>query len=188
MYMLNLLFDLNRSDGVFSGDQAGGVLMVSRNWLKLQAPDPPNLNPEAPPAAWENLGAATGVLLIPNALGHLIAVRIAPIPNMNPPLDPNATLDLVVAFGAPLKAKQVSASPFKGPANQVLTTFISSGPMSSPPSGNPKVGWYCRLGSIVTLPTHPNKVHSYEFTLGAIITSGATVCQYGIDPEMDVSL
>jgi hypothetical protein len=180
MYMLNLLFDLDDTNGVFTGDYTGAgssILTKSKNWLRQPNPNP--ANPFAPGIVWTDLG--DGPLLIPAPIGEAIGVRVLPTP-AKPALPAGATLDLMVAFGAIDTLRTPHASPFtSGVApNETLAVFRLSTVL--PAQGF----WYLPLGTIAKKPTNPNKSHRYEFVVGAIVNSAGTICTYGHDPEMDI--
>ena len=190
MYMLNLLFDFNDTEGRFTGDRGNTPLLKSRNWLVLNDPEPANpaaFDPET--ARWTDLGEAD-TLLVPSAPDPgSICVRIAPDPTAAafPNFDPaTATLQLVLAFGVPARARQRFASPFTTdgrPGGPTKSTFVL-GPIRR----NTTVGWFMVLGKIVNKPINPRLTHRYEFALGTIVTTGngAAVHHYGDDPEMDI--
>jgi hypothetical protein len=193
VYMLNMLFDFRKTDGLFSNfldpTNPSDPLKNSRRWLK-GGPfvNPPNgFNPEQQGAGfWKDLERWT--LHIPkNNPGHTIAIRIAPEPNT--PLDPSATLDFVAAFGRPLIAeRQQFASPFENTAGNVLTTFIRNLPSRAAGAN----GWYIELGNIAAAKHAPNSdvTNRFEFALGIIVkqtVAGVTSERhFGEDPEEDV--
>ncbi len=197
MYTLNLLFDFNDTEGRFSGDRGNNPLLKSRNWLQLNVaepanPNPPAFNPEVP-ANWTNLGEADTLLLNSAPDPGNICVRVVDDPTANPVagFDPStATLQLIVAFGVPARARQNFASPFTtdgttgGPTK---STFVF-GPITrnSGPAGSP-VAWFFPLAKIVKRPANPNLTHRYEFALGVVVTTpGGITRTFGDDPEMDV--
>jgi hypothetical protein len=182
-YMLNLLFDLNETQGVFSPDQPGGGSLVqtkSATWLKVGGGVPANVET----ANWQNLEKARN-FLVPQGRNENICLRVAPIPNMNPALDPGATITLVTSFGAPRIASQKTSSPFQTVTGETVAAFSSQGPRNSPAGGG-AVAWFFNLGPIQVVPQSQNVPHRYEFSVGVIVNSGAVVRTYGIDPEMDV--
>ncbi len=189
MFTLNLLFNLNDTNGRVTGDRGGVPLRKSMNWLKLRDPEPANPNPPAfdpETANWTDLGQASTILLPFSANPGNICVRIAPDPVGPPPpipLDPRATLQLVVSFGAPARARQKQASPFQTPDGSIMTTFAFG-----PSPRNTSAGWFFPLGSIALAPAHVNLTDRYEFTVGFIVNSGGLVRHYGEDPDMDVGL
>jgi len=186
MFMLNLLFDFAEAnpEGRFTGDRGGTPLLKSKNWLKIPTPDFPGpVNSET--AAWKDLGEA-GTLLIPSrTTKHVIAVRIAPVPMTVFATPPN--IDLVIAFGAPVRARQKFSSPFDiNTVSGPLTSFHFSGLMNTPPGGGNPTAWFFKLGAIARDSGDENITHRYEFGLGAMITSGGVSRAYGEDPEMDI--
>jgi hypothetical protein len=193
VYMLNMLFDFSKQDGLFSNyldpTNPPDPLKNSRRWLKGGAfVNPPNgFDPERQvPHFWTDLERWT--LYVPkNNPGHTIAIRIAPEPNT--PLDPSARIDFVAAFGRPLIAeRQQFASPFESVTGNVLTTFIRNLPSRAAGTD----GWYIELGNIAANKHAPNPdvTNRFEFALGIIVTQTVggvtTVRHFGEDPEEDV--
>jgi hypothetical protein len=187
-YLLNLLVDMNQTNGVFSPDQPGaGLTLVqtkSATWLKLlnQVPGP-GFNPET--ANWINVGKERN-FLIRQALGDSICVRVSGIPAL--PLDPAANVTLVTSFGAPRIASQVNSSPFQTPGGQTTAAFSFGGGLNSPAPGPAAVAWFFELGRVALAPANQHVPHRYEFSVGAIVTSLGVTQTFGIDPEMDVGL
>jgi hypothetical protein len=184
VFMFNLLFDISKKNGIFSGDFNGGgatILDKSKNWLKQPRPDPPDPFNSGHP--WEDLHE--GTLLVPNPKGEAIGVRIAPH-KAGPPLTA-PILDLLVCFGSRDLARTPFASPFATAADETIAAFHQIGlPL-------PAVGyWYFKLGNIVQASPHANRAHRYEFVVGAIITDiqgGVQVKRtFGHDPQMDIGL
>jgi hypothetical protein len=187
VFMLNLLFDFNSPDGLFTDRQTPNVpLLNSKHWLKVANPNPPaNFDPENPPTppGWEDLGP-TGTLFIPPSGAnpqHVIAVRIAPDPITA--IDPAATAELLVAFGRPVIARQRFASPFVTAGGQTQTSFRFA--LAARPAAG-LTGWVVRLGQIGRPGRHPNLSDRYEFALGINVTSLGVTRGYGEDPEFDV--
>lgn len=195
MYTLNFLFDFNDANGRFVGDRGNNPLLKSRNWLQLDTnvtPEPANpgtFDPEPNSVKWIDLGEADTLLLPSNPAPGTICVRIAPDPTANPfaGFDPaTATLQVILAFGAPAKARpnQV-ASPF-------TTDDTAGGPVRStfvfgPATRNTTAGWFFPLGHIQARPSNANIVKPYEFAVGVIVkTPSGVIRTYGDDPEMDV--
>ncbi len=189
MFTLNLLFDLNNSNGRFSGDRDGSpaALFKSNNWLKLREAEPANPNPPAfdpERNVWKDKGEA-GTLLV---IDHLnpnqnICVRVASDPTGPPVNLATTTVTLVVAFGATLPAAQTHASPFTTdgtPNGPVKTTFVFSS------TGNTSGGWFFPLGRIAKVPSDPDVNHRFQFAVGVIVQSGGQTLHYGEDPDMDV--
>jgi hypothetical protein len=188
VFTLNLLVDLDNVDGAFSPNRAGTLLVKSNIWLKRNPdlPDPPP-DPEDP-NSWDNIGeAGSGTLLIPSALGQVIGVRIARDPS-GAAIPTDARLDLVLAFGAPVRASQKHSSPFTHdgtPGGRIVTNFqFDNLPLTSVPNR----AWFVEVGAIARIPQRPNKVHRFEFALGAIIKTSTRQVHFGIDPEMDVGM
>jgi hypothetical protein len=188
MFMLNLLFDFNSPDGVFSEKTTLGVpLLNSKHWLHIPPPDlPGTFDPENLPSglAWQDLGPV-GTLYIPPggmAGGQHIAVRIAPDPIAG--IANNAAGWFVAAFGRPVIARQKFASPFvdSGQTKTIVNRELKA--TERPNGGN--TGWFVRLGTITRTPVHVNLTDRYEFSLGVDITSGGVLRSYGEDPEFDV--
>jgi hypothetical protein len=193
LFVLNLLFDLADPDGHFDDNLGGPLLTRSNVWLKREppAPDPP-ADPEDA-NNWNVVGqAGAGTLLIPAAFGEVIGVRIADKPG-NPNVPATATLDLVLAFGAPVRATQRHSSPFTDDdqdGGQIRTTFQFN---NLAMTGVANKAWFVPVGKIAKTPNKPNRVHRYEFALGAVIkfTTAAGVPKafhFGVDPEMDVGM
>jgi hypothetical protein len=203
VYTLNLLFDLSRVNGRFSGDAqtSSGPLSTSMNWLRLRIaepadPNPPAFNPERN-NIWDDLQEAASTLLLSlQSNPGNICIRLAPDPDVAAP--PNdIEVRLVVCFGRPTKARQPQASPFTR-ANGVVTTFFRDfTPMNSPrgltaegaaQAGN--LAWFFPLGVIApqTRPNDRNKTHRYEFAVGVVARSASAGIErhYGEDPEMDL--
>src|SRR5689334_12763427 len=165
MYTLNFLFNFNDTDGRFTGDR-GASLRKSRNWLSYDLAEPVNPNPPAfdpeVPANWTDLGEADTLLLpsVPDPGNICIRIAVDPTAAPFPGFDPStATLQLVVAFGTPARARQVFASPFTTDgltAGPTLSTFVFGNV-----TRNTSVGWFFSMGKIVKRPTKPNFTHRY---------------------------
>lgn len=202
MYTLNLLFNFGQTNGRFDGDKAGGVLGKSKNWLRLKTaiepepanPDPAVFDPERP-AIWKDLGEA-GTLLLHRTPADpgTICIRVAASPvdattvPPTPALPANATVQLVVTFGRPVRANQSQASPFvDGAEPSVKTTFVFGPIQRNSPAAAP-VAWFFPLGKIAppAAGRDPDLADRYEFSVGVIVTSGGLTRHYGEDPEMDV--
>jgi len=205
MYMFNLLFkfDPTQPDGLFSGDDttaATGIpveLRKSKNWLERKpGGGAPNLVADAEADVWENLGEASSLMLSSNPNPGEIGIRVAPHRGAPIP-SPTATLLLVASFGKPVLFRQPQASPFANVVagvQNVLTTFVSRDPVTGAPAAltrNTARGWAFSFGNIVKRPglgpgVGGRLVDRYQFSVGVIVTDGATVLHYGEDPEMDV--
>jgi hypothetical protein len=203
MFTLNLLFDINQDNGIFSGDATthSGPLYTSMNWLRLKNdiepepanPNPPAFNPERP-GIWEDLLEADTLLVPSMPLSNNkdpanIAIRVVPDPDPGSVLT-NPELQLVVSFGRPAKAHQKFGSPFhdnNGATPATLTTFVFG-----PKGMNTSAGWFFHLGTIRRRPTKANVTQRYEFSIGVIVTEGPAGARrtrhYGQDPEMDIGL
>ena len=208
MYLMNFLFDFDRTTAFFSGSQAqpagsltSAALYQSKSWLKLNSspafPEPATpagYNPE--PSPWNVIGDMESAgLLIPKAVpdDSSIGIRIALDPSslVATPiaLGPGgADLALVVCFGSPSQRKQSQASPFGEPAiPPVKTTFVFPATKSNQvDSGGNPVSWYFPLDVITHRPIK-NRIHRYEFSVGIIVKSGPVVHHFSHDPEMDVT-
>lgn len=189
MYMLNLVFDLRRSDGLFGGDDptsgSPGVLRKSMNWLELNGN--PSTNPTAgfdpETASWNDLGQAGALLLSSNPPPGWICVRAVP-DQRGPAPAATDTVELVLAFGRPIRFHQPHASPFTHdgrPNGRIVTSFVSR-----PITANTTRGWFFPIGEIARWSNHPNLTHRYEFCLGLIVNYGGQEYHYGEDPEMDI--
>ena len=196
MYVYNLLFNFDKTDGLFSGDDDNtgtgipAALRASKNWLERRPGGGP-FDPEGD--VWENLGEATTLMLSSTPDPGDICIRVAPDTRGAIP-SAAATLQLAVSFGRPVLFSQKHASPFTHdgtPGGNVRTTFIS---VPEPPlmgKRNTSRGWFFNLGSIARRPDagpggNKRLVHRYEFSLGVIVTDGSTVRHYGEDQEIDV--
>lgn len=188
MYLLNMLFDLAKPDGLFSDSVSAAPLDQSRSWLVLvdaagnPVPDLATNDPTNLPAgqSWQIVGELP--VYIPNAVGQVVGVRIAPISTSNPPLSAASQIVFVAAFGAPIPKATKRASPFKfNSATDVATTFVGQGV----PAGPPQNGWYFKLHRI-DHSSLPYVVDRYEFSVGAVISESGTTRHFGMDPEMDV--
>ena len=183
MFVLNMLFDFSREDGLFLDRESySDPLLNSKHWLKVASADPQvSFDLEPPSEGFEDLGVA-GTLLIRSANPqHAIGVRIAPDPITA--IDPDATGELFVAFGRPVIARQPFASPFVT-AGQTRSVFHV--PLTRRPSG--AGGWLVKLGAIGRAPEHENLTHRYEFALGIEVTSRGVTRSFGEDPEFDIGL
>lgn len=195
MYLLNLLFDLtpgaqNKENALFTSGTGANPLDNSRQWLHLR-PDAGHLdNPvgfDAETAVWEKVGGSNDshLLLSKSSNPGHICVRIAP----TVPIDPAATLSIVVLFGKPATAHQRHASPFSFndlPGGRTAAAFhLHPGIVRN--SGQ---GWFFPLKPIAKAPgaADLNVVHRYEFTVGAKLSNLGDVYHFGEDPEMDVSI
>jgi len=192
MYMFNLLFNFDKTDGLFSGDDdtvgtgIPGELRASKNWLERK-PGGGAFDPEA--NVWEDLGEASALMLTSNPPPSEICIRVAPHHGGTIP-SPDATLQLVVSFGRPVLFRQEQASPFVDGGN-IVTTFAFGMNPASTLQRNTSRGWFFSLGEVVKRPGagpggNKRLVHRYQFSVGVIVTDGATVRHYGEDPEMDV--
>jgi hypothetical protein len=136
MYMLNLLFDFTKNDGLFVSSPlapAGAPsLPQSKHWLRYNLgadpanPNPPAFNPEID-ANWEDLGPRGTLLMHKAALGQLanIAIRIT---TLNAPPPAGMTLRLVLSFGHPdIAARTKFASPFTHDGTAPSTAPIAPG-------------------------------------------------------------
>ena len=213
MFLMNYLFDFNRQDAIFSGD-AGGVLLRSKNWLKLNPakhlpglpavpepgdPIPAGFNPEV--AFWEDQGDMdSGTILIgstppPTADEGNVGIRIMPDPNGFPlPLGAaGATLTLAVCFGKPSPARQTRSSPFELAPGVARTTYtlVAQNSNTVDAAGGP-VGWFFPLGLIKFRPTVPpftkHRTFRFEFSVGIEVLSGGVTRQFSHDPDMDIGV
>jgi len=203
MFALNLLFDLSKRDGLFSGDcTTGGTgipaeLRKSLNWLKWKGPpppdppdmpNPPGTSPPFDPEAsnsWKDLRQAGALLLSKNKQPGWICIRAMPDPR-GPAPAAGATLQLVVSFGRPARFYQPQASPFTHDGQEsgnIITTFVKG-----PAQMNTSRGWWFPLGQIAIPQTEEHLAHRYEFSVGLIVKSGAQEFHYGEDPEMDIEM
>jgi hypothetical protein len=208
MYMLNLLFDFTKKDGLFFSSPVPPVglnLSQSRHWLRYTAGDPANPNPSGAfnpevDANWEDLGPRGTLFMPKTALAQManLAIRVATV---NSPAAPPAgmTLQLVVSFGHPdIAARTHFASPFTdngtAPASapvaagtgSVQTTFTSTFPASNG-LPNTSAGWFFpltrssnpyALNPVAIGPDKANVTDRYEFSLGAIVTDGTGVIRH----------
>ena len=221
MFLMNFLFDFDDLNGTFCGDRdivGPGIpkrseLYTSKNWLKLipnaavgepPANFPPRFDPDQ--ADWDDqLDMDSGTHFMPStpALrmdeGH-IGIRLGldpktpislPVLKANPP-----TIQLSVCFGRPFATRQVRASPFYAPSDEldpklqvVQTTFIQT---FAVPTGRDNLShptWFRHLGLVQYRPMpNENRNHRYQFSVGIIVTSadGTKVHHYSHDPEMDI--
>jgi hypothetical protein len=212
MFLMNYLFDFTKDEGVFAGD-AGGVLLTSKNWLKLNPikhlpglpavpepgdPIPAGFNPEL--AFWEDQGDMdSGTLLIPSTPAGAdvegnIGIRIAPDPAAPVPLGAGgADLQLVVCFGKPSPARQPRSSPFEISPGRAKTTFVfpltKSNQIDS--QGNP-ASWFFPIGFVKFRPQSPpftrHRTFSFEYSVGIEVRSGGQTRHYSHDPQMDIGL
>jgi hypothetical protein len=214
MFLMNYLFDFNRTDAIFSGD-AGGVLLKSKNWLKLNPtrhlptlpavpepgdPFPAGFNPEV--AFWEDQGDMdSGTLLIgstppPATDEGNVGIRIIPDPTSTFALPlgaGGATLTLVVCFGKPSPARQPRSSPFELAPGIAKTTFtLVAQPSNTVDSSGNDVGWFLPLGLIKFRPTVPpftkHRTFRFEFSVGIEVVSGTDTRHFSHDPDMDIGV
>ena len=198
MYMLNLVFDLRKNDGLFYGDDPtpGSPLALRRslNWLELIGETAPPIDPTLPPPndfdpeafGWTDLGQAETLLLPGNPDPGWICLR-AVNDQRGPAPAVGDTVQFVAAFGRPARFHQPQASPFTHDgtaAGRIVTTFVS-GPLLKQATSR---GWFFALGQIAKRPGHPKKTHRYEFAVGLIVTHNGQEFYYGEDPEMDIAL
>jgi hypothetical protein len=192
MFMLNMLFDLNDKNGLFTDTpKSTDLLQRSYAWLKYDATDPYGttdfdrqvFDPER--SASQRYFSSKGTLFIPSRSDkHRMLLRIAPAPNVQIPAD--ATAEIVVAFGRAVRAQQKFASPFTDrQSDQTKTSFCQTGQRAEG-----LTGWILDMGPIATVPDDEdsNLAHRYEFSIGAKITAGTQVRWYGEDPEFDIGL
>jgi hypothetical protein len=185
MFLLNLLFDFNNPSGLFSDLETAGVpLLNSKHWLTINQKVPgPGFDAEAAP--WEDLGEL-GTLLIPHggapANRHAIGIRVAPIPAVPAVVAAGATLDISVAFGRPVVARQLFASPFEDPPGVTKTLFQGTGLVRAAGAQ----GWFFPLTRIDKPPASPVFTNRFEFALGIAVTSAGVTKYFGEDPEFDV--
>jgi len=195
MYMLNMLFNFNNTDGLFSSfldlTTPADPLKNSKRWLRYRGPAIPDKdNPTNPgpnnSSNWDDIGRFN--VLIPSS-PHKIALRFAPAPDTPMANLPSAgaTLECAVCYGRPPVGGGNSASPFRdGPI--VKTTFIV--PPFARTAGED--AWFVPLDVI-----HPSAFASdrdvtnrFEFAIGIIVRDATTTPQttrhYGEDPEDDV--
>jgi hypothetical protein len=179
MYMLNLQFDPNRTDGLFEDNNNGGnvpALQTSKSWLT--APDPSTWPSSFNPAnyTWTVAGPDNSILMRRSSNPGMILVRF-----WAPSAPSNLTIRLSVVFGRKNRGSRVS-SPFLIGSN-ACCLFDSN--FDSPAAD----GSYCwTLGYIQTGPNNPNGSDKYEFLVGASLRFGAVVTStFGHDPEMDVA-
>jgi hypothetical protein len=193
--MLNLVFNLSKTDGLFSGDDPtpGGNpdLRKSMNWLELNGK--PTTDPTLPPAGtfdpetanWNDLGQAGTLLVGGTPDPGWICIR-AVHDRRGPAPAPADTAQLVISFGRPARFFQPQASPFTHDgtgSGRVVTTFVSG-----PDPMNTSAAWFYHLGRIARRPANPKHSHRYEFSIGLIVTHGGQKLWYGEDPEMDIAL
>jgi hypothetical protein len=200
MYILNVGFKFDDTDGLFAGDDPNpnGLdpdLRRSMDWLELVGAEPPNPNPPAfnpDTRNWTRLGSTVS-LLIPSFLGAVpdpanIGIRIVP-DSRGPTPSAAAVLTLAVTFGRPARRHQPQSSPFTHNGQppllggRVIPTFVRG-----PVARNAGLGWFFHLGTVAIRPGAggPKKTHRYEFAIGVNITDGPTERSYGEDPEMDI--
>jgi len=185
MFALNMLFDFGSDDGLFVDPPAipnpNDGTINSKHWLTTPQPNlPPNFNTDDG-AQWMDSGAAGTLLIKSTGVKHFIGLRIAPIQA----LDPAATLELIVAFGRPVIARQRFASPFRNQNGRSISLF-HLGPEARQPG---KIGWFFPLDQIkLPIPARDHETHRYEFAVGIEVTSGGQTRQYGEDPQFDVGL
>lgn len=215
MFMLNLLFDFAREDGLFRGDASGSggnPLRRSKNWLKLRAafPEPAAFPPfpGVPPlpfdpddtVKWSNVGdAESGSLHLPHTVveeGN-IGVRVAHHPDSSFPfILANGRVQLAVCFGRPTMPNQQIASPFSSPF--IKTTFIvSDGLAGNGLPANTPAGWFFHVGLVNKRPSQggepatKNTARRFEYSVGIIVKHPNSAGQiverhYSLDPEMDI--
>ena len=188
MYMYNLLFNFDNTDGLFdripdTTNPALQDLKSSNVWLEATGLTTTLANAETP-TLWTDLGTGSTLYLPSNPNPGDLGIRIAPDLLSASPPSPAATLLVVVSFGRPDPSPQPQASPFTHNGNiggRVLTTFVLPAATK-----NTTRGWYLKFGRIAKRPGHPKLAHRYQFSVGVILTDGTTVRHYGEDPEMDV--
>src|SRR5262245_6846783 len=188
--MLNMLFDFNETNGLFSNflDPAStpDPLNNSKRWLRYKGPDVNKENPANPEphnkARWADL-KRFNVLIPKTNNGHFVALRFAPVPGTEGLLTAGAQLDCVVAFGRPLSGQQEFASPFRQGTN-VKTTYIRIGVTR----GAGEIGWFVPLDAIdaSSYPDDKDLTNRFEFAIGIVVNSGGTERHFGEDPEEDV--
>jgi len=192
MFMLNMLFDLDDTNGIFADPPySTDPLQRSYAWLKYDATDPYGtsdfnsqvFDPER--SGSQRSFSSRGTLFIPSRSDrHRMLLRIAPAPNVEIPA--NATAEIVVAFGRAVRAQQAFASPFKDrQSGQTKTSFCQTGQRA-----DGLTGWILDMGVIANIPGNEdgNLAHRYEFSLGAKIAAAGQVRWYGEDPEFDIGL
>jgi hypothetical protein len=210
MFLLNLLFDINNTDGTFASTAPGapgGPLNQSRHWLRRRGAEPPfnagsqpsfNFNPED--GNWDDVGEFGTLFLPSNPAPGKLCIRLSEF-NGN---IVGLKVQLLVSFGRPLiaDARTPQASPFTAnglTGGQVLTAFlgppfpaVTSGTFSTDGRPNTSQGWFFSLGDIVRRPQGIGAIRSfltdrYEFSIGAIVTDTVGVQHhYGDDPEADI--
>jgi hypothetical protein len=199
VYMLNLMFDPNQTDGRFAADVKNALpLQRSKVWLELLGgADPTNIasttfNPEqlASGLSWspvdpdgslltsKNVAPFTGATVPP-----FLAVRIAPVAGAALPA--NTTFTITVIFGREPRALQPYASPF------TLTNTTSGSNCAVFNLGNLTIpsgqsGVYFPLRPITNSPAGKSIAHHYDFQIGLIVNNG--VYTFGHDPELDVGM
>ncbi len=181
MYMLNLKFDANRTDGIFEDDVQGAApLATSKEWLSAADPNPwPSVfNPSN--YTWTDDGPDNSLTLSSRQNPGQILIRVY---GVNLPAG-NTTIRLSVVFGR-LRRNSSVASPFtlsQTPGGAACTVFDSNfdGP-------SPDGSWCWKLGPVVNFPTTPNGANKYEFVVGITVVLGNGQWRtFGHDPEMDV--
>ena len=187
MYMLNLVYDRNKTNGLFEPyDPNAPVLERSLCWLKLLGgnepthPNDPSFVPEY--RKWDDLGRAAAVLLRKKDDPGWICIRAVSKPGT--PLGDN--LQLVAAFGRPARFGQPQASPFthdEQETGRIQTTFVFG-----PEPANKGVTWLYTLRKIAKKGPKENATHRYEFAVGLVVNPGDEERHFGEDPEMDIEL
>ena len=208
MFLLNLLFDFDQTNGLFKGDVSpttGSPFDFSKNWMKLRGGPPPTFpgfDPDTLVAgqSWRQIGdAESGSLHIPHASANEgdMGVRVAPFPGtVAAPgvFFANTKLTVVVCFGRPTMPNQGFASPFLHPVTpaSVQTTFLLSETLANSGGGRT---WFLYLGKVARFDNFPGqgeRAHSarrFEFSVGVIAAQAGTppiTRNYSLDPEMDI--
>jgi len=181
MYMLNLKFDANRTDGIFEDNAQGSApLATSKEWLNAADPNPwpAVFNPSS--YTWSDSGPDNSLTLNSRQNPGQILVRIY---GVNLPAGAT-TMRLSVVFGR-LRRNSTVASPFtlnQTAGGAVCTVFDSNFDAASPDGS-----WCWKLGPVVNFPAVQNAARKYEFVVGAtVVLANGTWLTFGHDPEMDV--
>jgi hypothetical protein len=199
MYLLNLMFDPDQTDGRFAPDvTTAPALQRSKVWLELQGGADPSgvssatFNPETLPSglSWAVVDPDGSLLTSKSdppfsgaTVPPFLAVRIAPVPTTTIPAD--TTFTITVIFGREPRAQQPYASPFTldNTTTGANCAVFNLGGLTIP-SG--QSGVYFPLRPIANAPASQSISHHYEFEIGLIVDDG--VYTFGHDPELDVGM
>ncbi|MBY0374960.1 MAG: hypothetical protein K2Q23_13265, partial [Bryobacteraceae bacterium] len=173
IYLLNLKFDPNRTDGIFEDNPGGNPppLQTSKMWVTAQGTWDGSFNPAN--LTWSVAGTDPRTTLRVQD-SPFVGVRLWP----SSPTGVNIRLSVI--FGRKNRGSRLS-SPFLTSGNNARCVFDSVSTDFAPPGPD---GSYCwPLGTVARKSNQPGN-DTYEFVVGASLWSGIT---FGHDPEMDVA-